>query len=224
MSSRSRSRRSTGQPPAKRRRTMEIGEPGTDDDIPTPQAQANAPSASALSVRVLPPEHLPTLATLCIRAFVHNLKQLSRDQNTWEDMQLWLKELPAMLTERVTTGLRNVNPTLLSHGFITTVSVQLLLVSSIMSHSSPSATVPSTWECRCTQRRASCGRQANDIGYRRHAHEKHCERVGAHWILEDYRSHLRFCRIQTSVPEEVESTVGTSFLTDFHRSADQYLT
>ncbi|KAI0724492.1 hypothetical protein C8T65DRAFT_798165 [Cerioporus squamosus] len=117
MSSRKRSGRGGGQPPTKRRRT-EIGSHKPDDDIPIPQAQANAPSASALSTRTLPPEHLPTLSTVCVRVFAENLQRLNRDERTWEDVRWWLKQLPDSLSQKVFAGLRRTCPNLLQHGFI----------------------------------------------------------------------------------------------------------
>ena len=122
MSSRKRrGGRTGGQPTTKRRRTTQIGQPTPDDDIPTPQAQANVPTASALSVRAVPSEHLPSLAALCMRTLAENLQRLSRDEATWEDVKWWLKQLPDALTQRVFAALRSTCPNLLSHGFITTV-------------------------------------------------------------------------------------------------------
>ncbi|RPD82610.1 RNI-like protein [Lentinus tigrinus ALCF2SS1-7] len=119
MSSRKRSGRGGGQPPTKRRRT-EIGGHKPDDDIPTPQAQANAPSASALSTRTLPPKHPPTLATTCVRVFADNFRVLSgsEEESTREDVRWWLKQLPDSLSQRVFAGLRHTCPTWLNHGLI----------------------------------------------------------------------------------------------------------
>ncbi|KAI0361698.1 RNI-like protein [Trametes cingulata] len=115
MSSRRRQGQRTAQPPAKRRK-VEHSQP--DDDIPTPQSQANAPSAAALSERVLPPETIPSLSTICIRVFAENLQKLSRKATVWEDVRLWLKELPDPLAQKVFATLKRTCPTLLQHGFI----------------------------------------------------------------------------------------------------------
>lgn len=120
MSARKRSGRGGGQPPTKRRRT-EIGSHKPDDDIPTAQAQANAPSASALSTRTVPSEHLSTLSTVCVRVFAESLQRLSRNESTWEDVRWRLKQLPDSLSQKVFAGLRHTCPNLLNHGFITAV-------------------------------------------------------------------------------------------------------
>ncbi|RDX55923.1 RNI-like protein [Lentinus brumalis] len=117
MSSRKRSSLGGGQPPTKRRRT-EIGSHKPDDDIPTPQAQANAPSASALSTRTIPAENLPTLSMICVRVFAENLQRLHGDERTWEDVRWRLKQLPDSLSQKVFAGLRHTCPSLLQHGFI----------------------------------------------------------------------------------------------------------
>ncbi|KAI0757062.1 hypothetical protein C8Q80DRAFT_1265045 [Daedaleopsis nitida] len=117
MSSRKRAAPTGAPPPAKRRRTT-FGGHKSDDDIPTPQAQANAPSASALSTRTVPAEHLPTLSTICVRVLAKNLQKLSRDESTWEDVRWWLKQLPDALSQKVFAGLRHGCPTLLQHGLI----------------------------------------------------------------------------------------------------------
>lgn len=128
MSSRKRSGRGgDGQPPTKRRRTDGIGSHKPEDDIPTPHAQANAPSASALSTRTLPPEHLPTLATLCVRVFAENLQRLYKDERVQEDVQWRLKELPDALSQKVFSGLKHICPTLLSHFLIVTVGCMVPL-------------------------------------------------------------------------------------------------
>lgn len=120
MSPRKRSAHSGAHHPAKRRRT-DIGSHQADDDIPTPQAQANAPSASALSTRTLQPEHIPTLSTVCVRVFAENLRKLSSNESTWEDARWWLKQLPDALSQKVFTGLRSICPTILRHGLIVAV-------------------------------------------------------------------------------------------------------
>ncbi|KAJ2989283.1 hypothetical protein NUW54_g8833 [Trametes sanguinea] len=104
-------------PPTKRRRT-DFGHPQPDDDIPTPQAQANAPSAAALSERIIPPEHVPSLATVCSRVFAENLQRLSRKEEVWENVRWWLKHLPDPLAQKVFATLRHTCPTLLQHGLI----------------------------------------------------------------------------------------------------------
>ncbi len=126
MSSRKRSSLGGGQPPTKRRRT-EIGSHKPDDDIPTPQAQANAPSASALSTRTIPAENLPTLSMICVRVFAENLQRLHGDERTWEDVRWRLKQLPDSLSQKVFAGLRHTCPSLLQHGFIVAVSHSIVL-------------------------------------------------------------------------------------------------
>ncbi|CDO72308.1 hypothetical protein BN946_scf184977.g5 [Trametes cinnabarina] len=106
-----------GQPPAKRRR-IEFGHPRPEDDVPTPQAQANAPSAAAFSERVLPPEHVPPLTTFCSRVFAENLQKLSSNEAKWENARWWLKHLPDSLAQKVFTVLRHTCPALLHHSVI----------------------------------------------------------------------------------------------------------
>ncbi|KAI0735233.1 hypothetical protein C8Q76DRAFT_276228 [Earliella scabrosa] len=121
MSTGKRAGQSGAQPPTKRRRTdRKFGGHQPDDDIPTPQAQTNAPSASALSVRSLTPEHLPSLSTICVRVFADNLRKLSADEATWEDVRWSLKRLPDALAQKVFTALRHTCPTVLNHGLIVT--------------------------------------------------------------------------------------------------------
>ncbi|KAI0669965.1 RNI-like protein [Trametes maxima] len=115
MSTRRKSGPRSSQPPAKRRK---IGDWQPDDDIPIAQAQVNAPSATALSERALPPEHTPTLTTICTRVFAENLQKLSRKEAMWENVRLWLKELPEPLVQKVFATLKRICPTLLQHGFI----------------------------------------------------------------------------------------------------------
>ncbi|KAI0651785.1 RNI-like protein [Trametes meyenii] len=112
---RRKSEKRSGQPPAKRRK---IGDWQPDDDIPIAQAQANAPSAAALSERVIPSEHTSTLVTICTRVFAENLQRLSQKQTIWENVRLWLKELPDPLAQKVFAALKRICPTLLQHGFI----------------------------------------------------------------------------------------------------------
>lgn len=109
-------RTSTTRPSSKRRRVD--AQASKDDDIPTPQAQASAPSASAHSTRSLPPAHAPSLTTLCIRVFAENLKKLSRDEAVWEGVRSYLKALPDSLVQRVFSALKSTCPTLLSHALI----------------------------------------------------------------------------------------------------------
>ncbi|KAI0335341.1 RNI-like protein [Cubamyces sp. BRFM 1775] len=118
MSTRRKAGRQGGQPPAKRRRT-DIGHwQPEDEDIATGQAQTNVPSAAALSERVLPLDHVPTLSNICIRVFADNLQALSKKETVWETIRLSLKGLPDALSQRVFTALRHTCPTLLQHGFI----------------------------------------------------------------------------------------------------------
>ncbi|KAH9946678.1 RNI-like protein [Amylocystis lapponica] len=89
-----------------------------DEDLPTPQSQAQAPSATALSTRVLPLAHIPLLSTICIRVFAENLQNLSANPTNWENVRLWLKALPDTLITKVFGALRFICPTVLNHGFI----------------------------------------------------------------------------------------------------------
>ncbi|KAI0778118.1 RNI-like protein [Trametes elegans] len=114
MSGRKRLAKKGTQPPAKRRKT----DSRPDDHIPTPQSQVNAPSAAALSERALPPAHVPSLSTICIRVFAERIRELSGKPAVWENVRLWLKELPDALIQRVFATLRHTCPTLLQHGFI----------------------------------------------------------------------------------------------------------
>ncbi|CCM00956.1 uncharacterized protein FIBRA_03003 [Fibroporia radiculosa] len=84
--------------PAKRRKTH--GHRTVDDDVPTPQAQVQAPSPSALSTRSLPSHRIPTLASLSTRIFAENLQRLSADKNLWDHVRFWLKALPDALASR----------------------------------------------------------------------------------------------------------------------------
>ncbi|KAI8995566.1 hypothetical protein BD414DRAFT_479902 [Trametes punicea] len=119
MSARRKTNSRNAQGPAKRRR-IEFGQHREEDDIPAPQLQASAPSSAALSERVLPPDHVPSLATVCIRVFAANLQKLSRKETVWENVRSWLKHLPDPLAQKVFVALRHTCPTLLQHGFIVT--------------------------------------------------------------------------------------------------------
>lgn len=113
---------STSRRPAKRRRTVAggIGQPTEDDRVSAAQAQASAPSATALSTRhVL--LSIPSLASLCIRVFADNLKKLSENPPVWENVRSWLKALPDPLAQRVFAALKTTCPQLLSDGLILTV-------------------------------------------------------------------------------------------------------
>ncbi|KAL7285263.1 hypothetical protein ACG7TL_000357 [Trametes sanguinea] len=117
MSTRRKAASRSGQPPTKRRRT-DFGHPQPDDDIPTPQAQANAPSAAALSERAVPLENIPSLTTVCARVFAENLQSLWPKEALMENVRWWLKHLPDALAQKVFATLRHTCPTLLQHGFI----------------------------------------------------------------------------------------------------------
>lgn len=115
----SKSRASTSRPTKRRR--IEFGA-AREDDIPTPQAQASAPSATALSTRALPIVQITNLATLCVRVFADNLRNLSADERIWESVRSYLKALPDSLASRVFNALKSTCPTILSNGFILAVS------------------------------------------------------------------------------------------------------
>lgn len=120
MSTRRKAGQRSGQPPAKRRK-REIGQANSDDDIPTAQAQANAPSAAALSQRVLPLDHIPSLGAICLKVFADNFQRFSTKEVMWENVRLWLKELPDALVQKIFTTLRHTCPTILNHGLIVSV-------------------------------------------------------------------------------------------------------
>lgn len=120
MSTRRKAGQRIGQPPAKRRK-REIGQANSDDDIPTAQAQANAPSAAALSQRVLPLDHIPSLGVICLKVFAENFQRFSTKEAMWENVRLWLKELPDALIQKIFTTLRHTCPTILNHGLIASV-------------------------------------------------------------------------------------------------------
>lgn len=113
---------STSRRPAKRRRTVAggIGQPTEDDRVSAAQAQASAPTATALSTRhVL--LSIPSLTSLCIRVFADNLKRLSENPPVWEDVRSSLKALPDPLAQRVFAALKSTCPQLLSDELIITV-------------------------------------------------------------------------------------------------------
>lgn len=120
MSTRRKAGQRSGQPPAKRRK-REIGQANSDDDIPTAQAQANAPSAAALSQRILPLDHIPSLGAICLKVFAENFQRFSTKEAMWENVRLWLKELPDALVQKIFTTLRHTCPTILNHGLIVSV-------------------------------------------------------------------------------------------------------
>ncbi|KZT21647.1 RNI-like protein [Neolentinus lepideus HHB14362 ss-1] len=104
--------------PAKRRRTGGLPAFGaaTEDDIqPT---QTDVPSSSVLSTRILPPDYIPLLITLCARVFVANIRMLAKDEDTWAATREWLKVVPDPMIPKIFSMLRTSCPTVLSHGFI----------------------------------------------------------------------------------------------------------
>ena len=116
---------SKAHPPAKRtKRTHTFGAPSADDQDPL-TSQLTAPSSAALSSRSLPASSVPTLTTLCARVFVSNLEFLF--QNRRDETQEGLKRLPDTMIPRLFSMLRATYPSLLSHPFISTVSVYILL-------------------------------------------------------------------------------------------------
>ncbi|KAI1797818.1 RNI-like protein [Ganoderma leucocontextum] len=110
--------RSTGGPPAKRRKA----DSGTqaDDDIPTPQSQPTAPSTSTFSVRTLHSgtDRVPSLSAICARTFANNLQKLSSDPELWEDVKYSLKNFPDALVQKVFAVLKQACPALLNHALI----------------------------------------------------------------------------------------------------------
>nr|VWO96676.1 DNA repair protein Rad7 [Ganoderma boninense] len=118
MGGRKRSRNTSG--PAPKRRKADTTNGQGDDDIPNPQSQPTALSTSTFSVRTshTAPEHIPSLAVICARAFASNLQKLSSDPGMWEDVKYSLKHLPDALVQKVFAVLKQTRPALLSHGFI----------------------------------------------------------------------------------------------------------
>ncbi|KAL1952016.1 hypothetical protein VTO73DRAFT_1165 [Trametes versicolor] len=142
MSTRRKAGQRSGQPPAKRRK-REIGQANSDDDIPTAQAQANAPSAAALSQRILPLDHIPSLGAICLKVFADNFQRFSTKEAMWENVRLWLKELPDALVQKIFTTLRHTCPTILAHGLI--VSYFLRGTSIVLSDDLPGVTRPTIY-------------------------------------------------------------------------------
>ncbi|KAF9240963.1 RNI-like protein [Melanogaster broomeanus] len=106
--------------PAKRRRGTNLpafGAP-TEDDLRLLQP-SQSPSASALSVRVLPPKGtMPSLSSLAARAFVTHFQALAENEELWHYTKRLLKLLPDTLVPKLFSMLRSACPTILSHGFI----------------------------------------------------------------------------------------------------------
>ncbi|TBU65000.1 hypothetical protein BD310DRAFT_296609 [Dichomitus squalens] len=116
MGGRKRSSRNIGGPPAKR---SKANASQADDDIPTFQSQSTAPSTSTFSIRdPHAADHLPSLTTICLRAFAGNMQKLSSDPETWEDVKYSLRELPDVLVQKVFAACRQICPTLLTHALI----------------------------------------------------------------------------------------------------------
>ncbi|KAH9835617.1 RNI-like protein [Rhodofomes roseus] len=107
-----------GTRPTKRRRA--IGEPTEDDRVSAAQAQASAPTATALSTRSLLPQSIPSLTVLCIRVFADSLKRISEDPPVWENARSLLKVLPDPLAQRVFSALKLTCPQLLNDELIVT--------------------------------------------------------------------------------------------------------
>jgi hypothetical protein len=96
-----------------------IGAPSADD---SPHAQLNNPSSSAASIRVFPPTTIPSLTTLCIRAFASHIVALWPDeQHVREGLHRQLKALPDHLVPRLFSALRQTCPTRLTSAMITAV-------------------------------------------------------------------------------------------------------
>ncbi|KZT74684.1 hypothetical protein DAEQUDRAFT_659131, partial [Daedalea quercina L-15889] len=85
-------------------------------------AQANAPTATALSTRIIP-QSIPFLTTLCIRVFAKSFRKLSEDYLVWENVRSWLKALPDPLAQKVFSALKSTCPEFLS------MTLTLLLLS-----------------------------------------------------------------------------------------------
>ncbi|KAH7883760.1 hypothetical protein F5I97DRAFT_1895343 [Phlebopus sp. FC_14] len=110
------------QPPTKKSRTGTLpafAAPTEDDSLNLEPSQI--PSASALSIRVLPLiGSVPSLSSLSARRFVASLPILASDERLWVYTRRWLKLLPDALVPKLFAMLRSTHPTLLSHGFIVT--------------------------------------------------------------------------------------------------------
>ncbi|KAF9455704.1 hypothetical protein BDZ94DRAFT_1179407 [Collybia nuda] len=86
----------------------------------TASAQQNVPSSSTASTRSLPTSTIPTLTTLCGRAFAANFAKL-RSNPAWEyKISNDLRAIPDPLIPKLFTMLRASCPTFLNHEFIVT--------------------------------------------------------------------------------------------------------
>jgi len=92
-----------------------FGAPSEIDGLSTPDIIAHSTYSNAISMRELSPDHLPSLASLCARAFASNIRQLYSDQASWEVAREWLRALPDETFPRLLSTLRAICPTLLSH-------------------------------------------------------------------------------------------------------------
>jgi hypothetical protein len=102
---------------SKRQRTF--GAP-TEADLPSAQPTHNIFS-DAISTRNLFFNHVPSLVTLCVQAFVKHIKYLSSNAALWDLTLQLLKDIPDPLIPKLFAMLRSSCPTLLTHGFIIAV-------------------------------------------------------------------------------------------------------
>lgn len=107
--------------PAKRQKTTRaFGAPTAEDD-PNRNAENN-PSSSSLSTREPYLDTLPSLSTICARAFVKNFRRLADEESgNWEITRNGLKELPDAIAMKLFSMLKAKLPHLLSHPIIATV-------------------------------------------------------------------------------------------------------
>ncbi|KAF8844096.1 RNI-like protein [Paxillus ammoniavirescens] len=98
--------------------------------LPVKRRGSNLP-AFALSIRVLPSKGtIPSLSSLAARSFVTHFQVLSQNEEIWHYTKRWLRLLPDTLVPKLFSMLRSACPTVLSHGFIVSVGLHILLSSS----------------------------------------------------------------------------------------------
>ncbi|KAJ7900053.1 RNI-like protein [Mycena olivaceomarginata] len=99
------------------RTTREFGAP-TEDDSPVAAFADSA--SSALSTRATRYTSVPTLTTLCSKAFADGFVRLRNNERVWAGVSVHLKALPDTLLPRLLAELIRVCPTFLKHEFLVT--------------------------------------------------------------------------------------------------------
>ena len=111
---------------SKRRKIDDKEDPLQDQELPTANTLANAPSSVAWSTRRLPSPHIVSLTSLCIRVFALNFRSLAADGPSRESVKEWLTRVPDILVPRILSALRETCPTFLSQDFISAVCLRLI--------------------------------------------------------------------------------------------------